>query len=465
MHLQVVVETTEDGNMPISKINQDGTVEIFNSKTNQRKNVRPEELASYNPALLKQYNEYNKANIELQGGGAKVDPKTKSSLDATNNLVASLEQRFQESKGGEYSGVGARLSGAQKSIMAMLGLNDPAKTYEDQRAGFAATLKQLTGDTGVLTDQDFARLSKLIPSLGATKGEAENKFNDLRSQIAAKYQGEKTTTKYQAPESKGGLLALLAPNLAAGGKTLANYPQSLIQAGGEIAQKGVLGAPSPELRANLTPGGNTQGYTGNRLIDSLIGAQQATSTAQGAAGEVATPFFAAKAIKSGTQKLGGLTVKGALENRVAATEKVAGAGTKFSGKELYGKAEETALKSASETDLPKVKKLLEIIKPALQKSRTPQEAVEKLAGYNKAYSAAGRVGKTAKAVVDDALSKATRGIFEVQAPDLAAAQSQLARAMKLKKFSEGVGRQVLGTGVGVGAAGLIGLLLGRRQSQ
>ena len=401
-----------------------------------------------------------KAAQDLIAPEVKAEEKEDTSdLDATTNLINSLEQKFQAAKGGEYTGAGARLSGTQKSIMALLGLDDSSKTYKDQKEGFASSLKELTGDTGVLTDQDYARLAKLLPGLGSTPGEAKTKFEDIRKQIAASYGKEAQETTYKAPESKGGLLSFLAPNVDQGVKTLKNYPQSLVQAGQEIQEEGALGKPSAKLLSMLTPGAKEEDFGENRLTNAITSGYKTTASSQGAANDIANPLLLMGMLKNGFKKIAGGTVKGALEKRVVAAENTT---AKVSGENVFNKAKEMVEKAGSETDLPQARKLLEQSKELVGKEFDAPTILEKLAQYNKAYTTSGASGKSAKALVNDALSKAVRAELSTVAPDVAVAQEALKSALGRQKFAKGIGRQIVSTGVGIGAGGIIATLLGKR---
>src|SRR3990167_4509912 len=276
-------------------------------------------------------------SIGLQGVGYEAPEKsntTKQSFDATTNFIEILEKRFMSAGGGEYAGPGARVSGAKKTIAGELGVDASSKTYNDARRGFAATLKQLTGDTGVLTENDYARLAGLLPGLGATPEEAQNKFSDLRTQIAAKFSGEPQPTGYQAPQSKGGLLASLLPGIA-----------QLYQGKQQAVQEQGLGAIPKQSLETLIPGLNLGEPGGAR-----------------GAGEILSLLGLTSLAKSGLAKAKGLTKGGALANRA---QVAAGTTEKISGDAIYKKAEERVLKTASETDKKAALKYLQDAKEGL----------------------------------------------------------------------------------------------------
>lgn len=178
----------------------DGTVEIRNSKTGETKVITPNELGSYGisyDAYTKEREAFDRINQDTGTVSTKPNVKDASTLSAVENLMGNLEKHYQGG-GGAKSDIGplSRILGLVTGASAKLGLNDEAKLYENQKKGFAATLKTLTGDTGVLTDQDFERLSLLLPKLGSTQGEAVGAFNDVRSQVAAKFGGETKGTTF-----------------------------------------------------------------------------------------------------------------------------------------------------------------------------------------------------------------------------------------------------------------------------
>ena len=119
--------------------------------------------------------------------------KNKDAYNASLNFINNLEKRYLQAGGGTFGkGLGARVKGLETGLQARLGYNDAAQIYLRERAGFAATLKQLTGDTGVMTQKDYQRLAGLVADLGATPVEATGLFDDLRNQLAAKFGGSAT---------------------------------------------------------------------------------------------------------------------------------------------------------------------------------------------------------------------------------------------------------------------------------
>lgn len=160
-------------------------------------------IASITDDYNREYQYQNSLGKEKEMTSAE---KTKlDSYNAVNNLITNLESQYQQAGGASFgTGIGARVKGGLTGISGKLGYNDPANVYVREKEGFAATLKSLTGDTGVMTQKDYERLSKLLPSLGSTPQEAQTLLNDLRSQIAAKYGSAITTTTLKPEEKAGG---------------------------------------------------------------------------------------------------------------------------------------------------------------------------------------------------------------------------------------------------------------------
>src|SRR3990167_1975450 len=88
--------------MPIARINPDGTVKIYNSKTGETKDVAPEELGRYNPKLVGEY-------YKLTGEG--VDP-----TEELKNTKAKKE--LEAIKSGSVTGVGGDEGTATERALA-----------------------------------------------------------------------------------------------------------------------------------------------------------------------------------------------------------------------------------------------------------------------------------------------------------------------------------------------------------
>jgi hypothetical protein len=415
------------------------TITIRNSKTGETKRVTPEEALNTYGVPAETVASKIKAEAEINSASQGEDitktaaEKTKdASAKSAMALIDTLEGRFSEAKGGDFTGLGAKVAGTKKNIMGALGLDNSATTYNRLRKGFTASLKATTGDTGVMTDTDYERIAGLMPKFTDNAEVSKNLFNDLRGMMAAKFGTDTTESKYIAPEVKGGLPEAVAPGMT-----------DLYKSKAKRAKEGGMKNNTMLALENLIPALNLTEKGGIKATGEVLSVLGLTGLAKGAA-----------------KKIGGMTTKGALENRAQAA---ASSTAKVSADNVLSKAEKIA-SNASEADLPAVQKYIAGAKEALQgKNFTPQEILDKLAQYNKAYTVSGSAGKSAKAVFNDAMSKAVRDELTNVAPEVAAAQETLKKALGLAKTSGSVKRQILGTGVGVGSAGLIGWLLGRKK--
>jgi hypothetical protein len=154
-----------------------------------------------------------------------------------------------------------------------------------------------------------------------------------------------------------------------------------------------------------------------------------------------------------------LTPKGAIANRTAVATKST---AKLSGENIIKAGEEYV------TNDPTAKKLLEKILPSIEKKtfNAPQ-LLEKLKIWNKAYTAAGKVGKSSKAGLYETLARAAREELAQKAPDVLEAQGKLAKAMgRSKTLSKIVNPTSLASaGVTAGTFALLSKLLGLGRQQ
>lgn len=184
--------------MPISKINSDGTVKIYNSNTGEVKDVAPEDLASYNPKLVGDYQamqspekvlERTKAEKELeeiQTGTKPLDEKTgaaKKTIDLLESIYKGGGEETSLAFGKEEPG--GRISGTIKNIERQISpgsfpesdrLNTFKRTLESSRSQLA----KAAGDAGNLALQEQILAGKALPDENSTPSEAVQLFASLR---------------------------------------------------------------------------------------------------------------------------------------------------------------------------------------------------------------------------------------------------------------------------------------------
>ena len=487
------------------RILPDGTVEIKNSVTGETKIVKPQELGQYNPTLIEDYNKYQQASQQqqnvsqglpadyqkqqgvLQLEKEKTNLKNQQAINPVEGIISSLENHYQNAGGGKYTGPLGRILGKVKSIEGGVGLNSEVKTYEDLKTGFLAALKGLTGDVGILTDTDEARLAKLIPELGATPQESTNKFNDLRAQLAAKYgaKGQQTTIN-PGPGEWGQSLVTKPVNelknfaqdvgsgIAAPGVIKSNDEQRirgeqlleqikneqdpkrkqlLIEQARGVFQRGsqeasnLAGEFSPDVNRNPIERGLSVGADVAQLagIGSLL------------SGGVKTAVNIAKkppTISSLKNVLPTTFSKSAATAKRDALVKVADeANTKFSGKPFQAAIDKL---KANRPDLTKA------IQSAVPenisgKEFTTKTLVEKIADWSAGtYKGSGEVYSKQISAVNDLLAKTGRNLLRKQTPELAKQQALIHRLYgqhNILKFLGKTAAQAGAAGVGFGIGG------------
>lgn len=460
--------------MPISKINQDGSVQIYNKNTGQVLDVKPEDLPKYNPALVADYqslqtkqqgvknaaaavqtgklklsdipaeqklavvNEITASGGEIPVPKSANDIKKEQAAGKIKNLIGTLETRYQKASGGEVTTpIVNRILGVGKDIGASLGFDPEAETFNREKQGFIATLKGLTGDTGVLTEQDAQRLINLIPGFGASPQEAKNLFNDLRSQASSELGGNggKTTIN---PKEKNALQALL--------------PET-----SKFAEKYFQDQTSLPLDKRAS---QINAYTQNltnpvALVANTLVGQKEAKDLSGPATELATYATAAEG-------LGGLP----------------GVVKKIAGKILPGTGAATAREAAAKgiqvntspiiqagdkyvADInPAAKKAWETLKPAIKDNTDLPELLTKLSDWgNKAYTKSGDVRAITEGQLKNFLYQAGRDVIQKEAPQVAELTTQMAANIARKKTLGKAGAIAGGAAVsGLTGAGLYALL-------
>lgn len=137
-----------------------------------------------------------KAAYDLFGGGKSQKSVTQQNaerkLSQAVNTVGLLQQQFQRAGGGQgFAGYGQTLAGALKLPSA-----DAAKSYQDNRRGFAALISKSLGESGVLTDQDIKRALANIPDITDTPGVAQTKWNNLMQVLQGGYANVGSDTRF-----------------------------------------------------------------------------------------------------------------------------------------------------------------------------------------------------------------------------------------------------------------------------
>lgn len=508
--------------MPIARINPDGTVKIFNSQTGETRDVKPEELAQYNPKMVGQYHamaaeqepEANdpvkqlaqvKAMQELQGmaeGKPQLSTKEEEKIGKFKDVESNLNLLLENL--GEVDSRGP-VGGGLSTMMAKMtgGASNPdVADYEALRQSMIGPLaRTISGEVGVLTDQDISRAEKLLPKISDDPRVAEKKVANLRKLIGNQT-GE--VPPAPAPNVAGDQAGLLSPESVVAAE--APPPGRAVQVAQQRAQgqkklnplnqliydnvaKGPVGDAAEGLLSILYP--RLRETARRSATGQAIGADQAV----GAAGELATtaiPFagpggvIAKGALAGGVHgltapgeslggRLGGALGEGALGGAIGGIGKVipkvmhpfktvgdmkSKAVKEATGKIVTGDKIYSALEQGADKLSPTVKegylKFLNKAAPVLKgKSLPVEQAVDMAASAGDAYTAAGKVGKAASAKFNDALSKALRTEIKTVAPKVSKANDLFS---KLYGIKSGVGGMAKQAAVGAGVYALLNKL-------
>ena len=455
--------------------------------------VNVEDIAKTSPVLAE-------AILKKNPGATKTklsaeDQKKKDANTAVENFINNLEKHYQGAGGASFgSGPLARILGFKTNLEGKVGLNDEASTYNDQKSGFAATLKEITGDTGVLTEQDFQRLSKLLPGLGSTPGEAKNKFGDLRSQVAAKFGGQAGDTTI-APKERG---------------TMDVLGDLFLKAGLNIGQDVGTGAAAPGInqqseqtiqeaqrladQARNESDPATQKYLFKQSQDMLSGVSQQSQdlsqsfsedvnksvTDRSLSGAVEIASIAElpalmKFMKNLPKNISKATPKSTI-NAGSATRSNAVKAAKETGKVVDGEDMVSGMKEwqaqAIKANPGKEKQINKIVESTVQqyggKKFAPDEFFKIWNQVDSGFSQAGVTKSSIEASSDRAMRDVIRKSLEKVAPGFEEGTKTLSKGLQRQKFlNKAIYPAAIGTGVsagvGIPASLLLYKLLGQKQ--
>jgi len=223
--------------MPISKILDDGRVEIYNSKTGQVKQVTPEELPAYSPTLVGDYLKIKnkavtpveelanvKAKQELENiktGGLETGTseqlfKKASASRAVKEMESTYGRGDAENVGTNKdislsgsSGISRGVTKVKRAVAGFLGINptltEDINKYRSQRAIAIGMLTQAFG-SGTPQEGESKRLIESAPDINSTNAEAEAWFEGVRNLIGQKDTETSTEKKKAEPEKETGIL-------------------------------------------------------------------------------------------------------------------------------------------------------------------------------------------------------------------------------------------------------------------
>ena len=207
--------------MPVSRILDDGRVEIYNTKTGEVKQVLPDELRTYNPAMVGEYLKLKntavtpqeelsnvKAQKELEliksgqapevEGTAQQEYSKKAALNAINELETLYGRGSAENVGTESdlslskspSGLGKTMTKIGRGLGKMLGTNkkltEDINIYKGQTEMAISALTQALGSGAPQDTERLAILSRSIPNEYSTDREAKAWFQSVKNILGEK---------------------------------------------------------------------------------------------------------------------------------------------------------------------------------------------------------------------------------------------------------------------------------------
>ena len=347
--------------MPISKLLPDGRVEIYNSKTGAIKQVTPEELPSFNPALVGDYLKMKKlvetpdpvkelANIKAKQeitniqsgedfGGTEQQRSSRSAAERELGIMKNLYGRGDSSNVGtgkdlslspSASGISKGLAGAKRALSRFFGTDN--RTTEDiniynAQANLALSLLTQAFGSGTPQEKESVRiLEKSIPNERSTDREAKTWFDSVESLLGGQKKNEVIpSTDITQPQT---VSQTEQPQGDSFFKKVALKVADIAPAAGGLVGGLTGGALGVGVMSAATgAGGTAAGYAGGKVIQNtirdLLGAQdkdplqQITDSVSGAAKEAAFDalgFGVGKYILKPIAKGGGFVLKSLAKN-------------------------------------------------------------------------------------------------------------------------------------------------------
>ena len=207
-----------------------------------------------------------------------------------------------------------------------------------------------------------------------------------------------------------------------------------------------LAATAPDLNRyfkEVVPEHYEKGYQGyGTQLKQALGLMP---DAYKAAEEVVAPFILLSEFKKLAGKSAIGSVNKAVQNRAT---KAAETKAKFSGKKMVEVGEEFVSRD------PTAKNVADkVLTPLKNKNFSGTELIDQMKVWSKAYTSAGKTGKSAKAGLYDVLIREAKDQLAKKAPEVLQAHLQLAKKLG---FRSSVKRLVYPTAIGAGVAGGVG---------
>lgn len=478
--------------MPISKYNPDGTVDIYNSKTGEvRRGVKPQDLASISPKLVGEYEagqapteqlarkeaeqkltsmtdespnkekkdllnlitQISNSNLAPNTGTLKIRENVPWATEAkyTKALIDQLQGKLSLEGREQLKGSGAIsdfefkvLQEAASALRPDLREEDFRKELEKLAQGLGGNLeKQKVAPVSQTTPESIVQSIEGNPIINMLLGRGLRVAKDVGVGMAAQ-----SADGQALQQSREGSFEMIQRLQEAADKT-----QDVEQKKKLLALAQTMAGDVSQSSSNEA-GQYSEGVGANPFLRGLgVGTDVASTT-----GLVTSLPGIIKNIPSGvksvTNAIKSKTVSGALTNRASAASSNI---STFKGKDFINVIDDYV-----END-PTAKKIGQTITEGLsKKTMTSEQLLKQLEVWNKAYSAAGKVGKSGKAGIYNALAQEARRQLELYAPKVLDAQRGLAGAYQIKGILDVLSPKNLArTGVGAASTAAVYELLRR----
>ena len=433
---------------------------------------------------LKKLNLESKQKELDKSGGLTADEKKKQDkLGTLSTNLKVLEKNLNqvEQRGVLGGGVGKILAGVTGG--AQFG---ETADYEALRKGLIGPVaRAISGEVGVLTDRDISRAEQLLPKVTDDPALAERKLQNLNQLISEQGGGtfrKQGDVKKTGKSNTGNVLT----------DAVKNNPLSDFLLGGatNVAQDIGTGLRGAQSQSNFQKSEENAkrleqaAMSTNDMQERKILLQQANSLRQGISGEasdISSSFSPDVQDNPLIRALGASTqIAAAAEIPALAGGLSKGVKTLLHPFKTVGELRKVAVEEASKKTISGNSIIDDIVKKAKTISPTEKrsyenfidsakgmlkdkkisikEALELKEEANKAFTAAGKVGKSAKATFNKAMGDSIRTQMKNVAPNVSKADKVFSRMFGVKDTVRKYGGQAA---VGAGAAGVTYYLLNK----
>jgi hypothetical protein len=101
--------------------------------------------------------------------------------------IKALYERYGADKGVKKDLSRGRIGGPFTWLGSLVGIAPNARQYNKLKQGLITSIKELVGESGIMTDQDADRLAGLLPDLNSTNKEAKMAWEDVNKFMSGKY--------------------------------------------------------------------------------------------------------------------------------------------------------------------------------------------------------------------------------------------------------------------------------------